>query len=209
MTKYERTQYYISIILKCLIAALVVISAFEKEFFLVFTSLVVLFITFLPSIINRSFRIKLPTEIDFSLTLILYLHYALGEYSHFYVNISWWDILLHAGNSLILGLVGFTVAYSLLLTSRIVNKPSFVSFFAVSFAVFIGVIWEIFEFSMDHFFGFTMQKSGLVDTMTDLIVDVVGASVIGVLGFFYMKYRKPGFFHSLILRLATYKKGKN
>ena len=35
----------------------------------------------------------------------------------------------------------------------------------------IGVIWEIFEFTMDHVFDLTMQKSGLPDTMTDLIVD--------------------------------------
>jgi hypothetical protein len=40
---------------------------------------------------------------------------------------------------------------------------------------------------MDQFFGLNMQKSGLVDTMWDLIVDAVGAGIIAVMGFGYLK----------------------
>ena len=48
-------------------------------------------------------------------------------------------------------------------------------------------MWEIFEFGMDQLFGFNMQKSGLVDTMWDLIVDAVGAAVIALLGWAYLR----------------------
>lgn len=40
---------------------------------------------------------------------------------------------------------------------------------------------------MDWGFGLNMQKSGLVDTMWDLIVDGVGALVISLLGWGYLK----------------------
>ena len=54
----------------------------------------------------------------------------------------------------------------------------------------IAVVWEIFEYSMDTFLGTNMQKSGLVDTMEDLIVATIGAVTVGVLGYLYLKYGK-------------------
>lgn len=61
------------------------------------------------------------------------------------------------------------------------------------FALGVGALWEIFEFTMDSLFGMNMQKpmlgdpSGLTDTMWDLIVDATGALVISVLGWRYLK----------------------
>jgi len=48
-------------------------------------------------------------------------------------------------------------------------------------------VWEIFEFVADSAFGLNMQKSGLVDTMWDLIVDCLGAASIAGLGYGYMR----------------------
>jgi hypothetical protein len=149
---------------------------------------------------------KFPVEVDLVLTIILYLHYALGEYGGFYVKIWWWDLFLHTGNSIVLGMIGFIMAYTLLITSKVQAKPFFISFFALSFAVFMGVIWEIFEFIMDSFFGFTMQKSGLMDTMTDLMVDVFGAMIVSFFGFFYIKKPTHGIFGKII---KTFVKNKN
>lgn len=205
MDKFESVQYRISIALKVMMGALVLISAFRQELFLTSASLVVLFFSFLPMIVSKNYRIRLPIEIDFIVTLLLYLHFVLGEYNHFYVKIAWWDIFLHFGNSLILGFLGFILAYSLLLTSKMSTKPILASLFAISFSVFIGVIWEIFEFFMDYLFGFTMQKSGIVDTMTDLMMDTIGAGVVSLAGFFYMKKKKMGLFSRIIKRFIEHK----
>lgn len=194
-------QYIAIIILRCLIGALIVLSASRMNLFLSVMSFFVLFLTFFPAIIGKSFRINLPIEIDFVLALVLYLHYALGEYNGFYVRFSWWDIFLHTGNSIILGFIGMTFVYILLITSKIKAKPILVATFSIFFAVFIGVIWEIFEFTMDQLFGFNMQKSGLADTMTDLMMDVVGASLIGIGGFFYIKSPRPNFLHNWALKI--------
>jgi hypothetical protein len=75
----------------------------------------------------------------------------------------------------------------------------FVALFAFLFAVSVGALWEIFEFSMDRVFGTTMQKpmfqdpSGLTDTMWDLIVDTLGAFMISALGWWYMKRKVHSF----------------
>ncbi|GBE16673.1 hypothetical protein BMS3Abin15_00495 [bacterium BMS3Abin15] len=205
MTRTEKILHYISIVLKVFIGVLVLISVWRQDYFLAVVSLFILFFTFLPAIVSRSFKINLPVEIDFLLTIILYTSYGLGEYGGFYVRFFWWDLFLHAGYSLILGMVGFIFAYSLLITSRIKAKPLFIALFAVSFAVFAGVVWEIFEFSMDQVFGLTMQKSGLVDTMTDLLVDSIGAITIGLIGFFYIKNPKPGIIHSIVTKFVDIK----
>ncbi|MFC1623479.1 hypothetical protein ACFL16_03690, partial [Patescibacteria group bacterium] len=154
--------------------------------------------------IRRSFKVSLPIEIDFVLTVALYLHYFLGEYLQFYVKVAWWDLFLHTGNSFVLGMAGFVFSYVLLFTSRVKTKPFFISMFALFFSVFVGVLWEIFEFAMDLLFGFSMQKSGLMDTMTDLIVDLMGALVISVMGFLYMKHRRPGIFNDIVVKFVKY-----
>ena len=62
-----------------------------------------------------------------------------------------------------------------------------------------GTLWEIFEFGMDQLFGTTMQKpmlgdlSGLTDTMWDLVVDILGATVISCFGWWNMKYNTRPF----------------
>jgi len=73
-------------------------------------------------------------------------------------------------------------------------NPNFIALFAFMFAIGIGVLWEIFEFFMDQIFGMNMQKSGLIDTMWDLIVDVLGAAVISILGWGYIKTREKDSF---------------
>ena len=66
-------------------------------------------------------------------------------------------------------------------------RPSFVCFFGVTFAVTLGVAWEVFEYVADivtateeNPYGVNMQsrETGVVDTMHDLIVDTIGAVVV-------------------------------
>lgn len=57
----------------------------------------------------------------------------------------------------------------------------------------MGVVWEIFEFTMDQLFDLNMQKSGLVDTMWDLIVDTVGSGVVALMGLAFLQTGRESF----------------
>jgi len=72
-------------------------------------------------------------------------------------------------------------------------SPLFMSVSAFSFSIVAGVLWEIFEFFMDQVCQLNMQKSGLVDTMWDLIVVCVGAFVVAAFGYGYLKFGKKSF----------------
>ena len=79
-----------------------------------------------------------------------------------------------------------------------------VAVFSVSFSLAAGALWEIFEFFMDTAFDFNMQKTGLVDTMTDLIVDFLGACIVGIIGYRYLKKEDVGILKALINRFIQY-----
>lgn len=57
--------------------------------------------------------------------------------------------------------------------------PSAIALITFCVAMTVGAIWEVFEFLMDVSFGMNMQKSGLDDTMADLIINALVASLTG------------------------------
>ncbi len=101
----------------------------------------------------------------------------------------WWYLVLHTSSGFLFGILGFLLVYVLNEKKELDLdlNASFVALFAFAFAISFGVFWEIFEYSMDAVFGTNMQKSGLQDTMWDLIVNSMGALVISILGWWYLR----------------------
>ena len=86
-------------------------------------------------------------------------------------------------------IVLFLFVFFLFEGDRYAAPPWALGLIAFCFALSIGALWEIFEFTMDQLFGLNMQKSGLIDTMWDLIVDTGGALFGASAGFLYLKGR--------------------
>lgn len=82
-------------------------------------------------------------------------------------------------------LIGFLIIYVFYMTYRVRVAPIYVAFIMFALAVSVGTVWEIFEFLMDWFFGLNLQQSGLVDTMTDLIINSIGALIAAAIGYDY------------------------
>ena len=116
----------------------------------------------------------------------------LGEVFGFYERFWWWDTAMHATSAIGFGLIGFVLVFMMFQGDRYAAPPLALAFFAFCFAIMIGSLWEIFEFAMDQFFGFNMQKSGLPDTMSDLIVNMVGAAIGAGTGYAYLRGQRRG-----------------
>jgi len=183
----ERLQFLVALLLQLALLGLLVSTLVEGQWLVAFTAGVVLFLTFLPAIIERQFAIQLPVEFTLVTAVFLYAAFGLGEVQRFYHRFWWWDLLLHSISAVVLGLIGFLLVYSLHQTQRVILPPLYFALTAFGFAVTLGTLWEIVEFLLDWGFGFTMQKSGLDDTMTDLMVDVAGAAVAAWVGYHYVK----------------------
>lgn len=146
-------------------------------------------LTLLPVVTKKRFNVFIPPEFELAAILFIFLSLFLGEVHGYYARFPWWDKVLHLGSGFLLGILGFLLVFILNEDEEVdlYLSPRFVAIFAFAFAVALGAVWEVFEFSMDSFFGLNMQKSGLVDTMWDLIVDTIGAISISIFGYLYMR----------------------
>mgnify|MGYP000579246790 CR=1 FL=1 len=171
------------------------LAIWEKQWLTAVTTVAIILLTLFPLLLERRFRVFIPPEFELLATVFVFASLFLGEVRGYYVRFWWWDIAVHTGSGFLLGIVGFLLVYVLNEKEEIHfhMTPGFVALFAFMFALGMGVLWEIFEFWMDQIFGLNMQKemlgdpSGLTDTMFDLIVDAVGAAVISILGYGYLK----------------------
>jgi len=169
-------------------------SIFDKNWLVLFTAIMVLFLSSIPIFVKKRTQIQIPIELQFIILVFIYATLFLGEIHGYYNKYFWWDDILHFGSAIVFGLIGFTILCIMYSKEKIKAKPIVIATFSFFFAVGIGAIWEIFEFSMDQFFGFNMQKSGLMDTMSDLIMDTLGALIASIFGFFYLKKKKTFLF---------------
>ncbi len=192
-TQYEqqswinRVELIAATILQISIAIVTVGAIWEGLWRVAFSGSVVLLLTFSPAIIERKLRVPLPVEFTLLTCIFLFASFALGEVSNFYERIWWWDLALHCTSAMLTGFIGFLAVYVFHMTHRIKVKPFHVAAFTFGFAVTIGTLWEIFEFLMDWYVGTNMQKSGLVDSMTDLIINAFGALAAAVTGYYYLR----------------------
>jgi hypothetical protein len=166
----------------------IALAIWEQQWLVALTTSAILVVTLLPLIVGRRLRLYIPPEFEGLTVLFVFASLFLGEVRGYYARFWWWDIALHTASGFLLGILGFLLVYVLNERKEIElhMKPGFVALFAFMFALGLGALWEIFEFAMDASFGLNMQK-GLTDTMWDLIVDAIGALVISVLGYGYLK----------------------
>lgn len=187
-----RGQNPISYLIWIILIIAAISALFTARWSLAFVAIITLVTSFLPTLFADRFNIKLPVSFFAAIVVFVFATLFLGEAFNFYERYWWWDIFLHGGSAVGFGLIGFVLVFMLFEGNKYAAPPLAIAFFAYCFAIFIGTTWEIFEFAMDQLFGLNMQKSGLIDTMSDLIVDSVGASIGATAGFFYLKGREFG-----------------
>ena len=158
----------------------------------------------IPSLLAHKFKFEIPFFLYICYIVFLYCSIFLGEAQSFYYKIPHWDTILHAMSSLMLGFFGFMFITILNRDEHTLMSlsPFFVSLFAFCFALAIGAIWEIYEFSLDGLMGFNMQKhtladgtplvghAALSDTMKDIIIDAIGALTASIIGYVSLKKNK-------------------
>lgn len=189
-TPVEKVQAGVIVVIQLVFLGAIVLSIYEQAWLSLFVCVLALLALWLPSLFARNFRVHMPLEFAFILNLFIYGSIFLGELRGFYTRFWWWDVILHTGSGVALGIIGFLILYAFYRAGRFQASPILIALFSFSFALAIGSLWEIFEFAMDSLFGFNMQKSGLVDTMWDMIVNAIGAFVASLFGYVYVRRQR-------------------
>jgi hypothetical protein len=163
----------------------------------VFVTLAALILTFLPGHLATRIGLRLPPSFLAAVALFVLATLYLGEVYDFYDRLWWWDLSLHFGSAIGFGILGFLLVFMLFEGDRYAAPPWAIGALSFCLAITVGTLWEVFEFAMDSLFGFNMMKSGLPDTMGDLIVNAVGAALAALAGVVYLtdragrRFRRP------------------
>ncbi|MEL6913178.1 MAG: hypothetical protein AAFP13_01625 [Pseudomonadota bacterium] len=159
---------------------------------LAFVSAATLLLAVAPLVLAERLSLRLPLPFLLATTLFVVASLMLGEVFDFYNRLWWWDLALHGSAAVGFGLIGFLFVFMLFEGDRFAAPASALAFIAFCVAMMMGALWEVFEFSMDKLFGLNMQKSGLDDTMGDLIVNAIGGAAASLAGYFYARYENAG-----------------
>jgi hypothetical protein len=178
----------------------------------------------IPALIQHKFKIYIPSVLQLVAVLLIYAHFILGEIFRAYDHVPLFDKVLHTLNGLIFALLGFSMVNMLNNNNDEHKKlsPFFVSLFSFCFSLAVSYMWEIFEFSMDSIFKINMQRwkdgivgtgsgvnaysqgTGLVDTMIDMIVMMVGGALVSLVGYVSLKTKKNLFGKLLLHDVSDY-----
>lgn len=198
-TDPQQRNIYLTLtaVLQALLVVGLVLFVLRRDWENVFLTAAVIVLTLAPAILDRQFKVLIPPEFNCIAAFFVFLSLFLGSATDFYYKYWWWDAVLHTGSGFLLGIVGFIALFWLNSSERIPRgmQPGFVCFFAVTFAVFLGVLWEVFEFVVDKFTAANMQsrESHGDDTMQDLIVDTIGAVIVALMGYAYARSGRYSF----------------
>lgn len=130
--------------------------------------------TLLPLSMPSFARISLPARAVDAVVVFFVATLGLGEIFDFYWMFRPWDWLMHSAAGF-----GVTFAGAALIVSAVGGgsvAPLAGALLAAAFSVACGTGWEIFEFTLDRFFGLNTQK-GFTNTMLDLVANTAGAGV--------------------------------
>lgn len=181
-------QHPVTYIIWLLLLAAATSALIEGVWSVLFIALATFALTLIPILGQTWTGVILPEGFVAGIVAFITGTIFLGEVADYYERFWWWDIAMHAGSAVGFGMIGTIVVLILVGGNRLDASPRLGALLAFTFAVAIGALWEIFEFAMDQTFGLNMQKSGLNDTMSDLMVDCVGAAIGASAGYAYLKW---------------------
>ncbi len=175
----HKSSAIVYLTLRALVLIMMVLQFFNQKYENVFMCLLTLLLLVIPSFIQVTFKVELPSTLEVIILLFIFAAQILGEISEFYLVFPFWDTVLHVLNGFLAAAIGFSMVDLLNRSERIVFtlSPFFIAIVAFCFSMTIGVVWEFFEFGMDQILGYDMQKDTIVHAIHSVTLDPEGHNI--------------------------------
>lgn len=172
-TRQEVKNITVYVILRAFVIITMIIQIFRGNWENVFIAVLTLILLIIPSIIAKTFNVKLPTVLESIILFFIFAAEILGEIQNFYGIFKHWDTILHTINGFIMAAIGFSMIDILNQSERfhITLTPVFVALVAFCFSMTIGVMWEFFEYGTDNLLKTDMQKDRIVSTVSSVKIN--------------------------------------
>lgn len=163
-------------ILSAIVVAVLIARFLRGDYYSVFLCVLTLILFYIPVVVDRTFNVSLPKELEVIILLFVFAAEILGEIGSFYTHIPWWDTMLHTVNGFLMAAIGFAMIDILNNSPKFhfSLSPVFVAFVAFCFSTTVGVLWEFFEFSMDTFTLSDMQKDRIISDISSVALNPDG-----------------------------------
>lgn len=185
-------------ILRIIIVILILVKIINLEFEDIGMLVLTFILTFYNWFLKKVFKINLNIYSRILLSLLIFLAQCLGTTLNFYDLYDNWDLIVH----FIFGIVMFIVGYDIFsnLDKRYcdikLNKKIKI-IFSILFALSVGSIWEMYEYSVDGILNLDTQRTGeligrmaIKGTMTDLFSPTIGTLLTVIM--FLIANKKEG-----------------
>ncbi len=169
----HKSSFTIFAILSIFVIITLIRQFFAGNYESVFLCILTLTLLTVPAAVQVSFKIELPTTLEIIVLLFIFSAQILGEINNFYHIFPMWDTILHTLNGFLAAAIGCSLTSLLNRSEKIafMMSPLFVAITAFCFSMTIGVLWEFFEYAMDVFFLFDMQKDTIINSVTSVVFD--------------------------------------
>jgi len=176
----HKSSFMVYFVLRIVVILMLILQIYNRNYENVFLCILTLFLFLLPSIIQVNFRIELPSTLEIIILVFIFAAEILGEISSYYIKYPIWDTVLHIINGFLAAAIGFSLVDILNRNekAKFDLSPLFMAIVAFCFSMTIGIIWEFFEFGMDTFLGFDMQKDTVIHTINTVYLDPTGTNTV-------------------------------
>lgn len=175
----HKSTFLVYTILRLFVIIVAVLQFFNRNYENVFLCILTLSLLIIPSFVQVTFKIELPTTLEIILLLFIFAAEILGEIGGYYLKFAYWDTMLHTLNGFLAAAIGFSLVNILNKNEKLQFElsPLFMAIVAFSFSMTIGVVWEFFEFGMDQLFGMDTQKDTIIQAIHSVSIDPSGIMV--------------------------------
>ena len=180
----HKSSFLVFTVLRMLVVVTMVLQFFNKNYENVYLCVLTLLLLIVPSFLQVSIKVELPTGMEIIILLFIFSAEILGEIRAFYLRIPIWDTILHTLNGFLMAAIGFSLVDILNRGERFSFKlsPAYMAIVAFCFSMTIGVLWEFFEWGMDVFFHLDMQKDTVLTSITSVMLNTEGLNVPVTIG---------------------------
>ena len=175
----HRSSFIVYFTLRIIVIVMLILQLLNRNYENVFLCALTLVLLIMPSLVQITFKVELPTTLEIFILVFIFAAEILGEISEFYLVFPFWDTVLHTINGFLAAAIGFSMVDLLNRSEKIVFNlsPLFMAIVAFCFSMTIGVVWEFFEFVMDQIIGYDMQKDTVIHVIRSVTLNPAGHNV--------------------------------
>lgn len=174
------------ILITLILSAINVLEELDTTIVIILKDASIAFTIFMPYIVQKIFKIEVNEGFKTIWIIFIFLAHYMGVGLEMYNQWDGFDKITHCMS----GVLTAYIAYIILEYNKTKSKIFHV-LFIVSFTWFCAGMWEVFEFTCNHFFGGDAQRvaaTGVSDTMWDMIVAFLGS--IAFSSYYLIKTKK-------------------